>query len=116
MALTGIGDLGMVIGTDALTPLAFPLGPLVWIPAMVLWGVGTARAGVVSRWIGVGLALSEPLTIVLALALAPISPVVDRGSYTGALANGLVLAGIAVALYALQSGKRYLPGVASARA
>lgn len=115
MALTGMGDLGMVIGADGLTPLAFPLGPMLWIPSMVAWGIGTARAGVVSRWVGAGLALCEPLTIGLALALSPISPVVERGSYTGALANGLVVAGLAVALYALQSGRRHLPRVAAAR-
>ncbi|MBV9597675.1 MAG: hypothetical protein JOZ87_12515 [Chloroflexi bacterium] len=115
MALTGIGALGMVIGADGLTPLAFPIGPMLWIPSMVAWGVGTARAGVMPPWVGAGLALCQPLTIGLALALSPISPVVERGSYTGALANGLVLAGLAMALYALRSGNRHLTRVAAAR-
>lgn len=116
MALIAIGNVGMLTGADALTPLGFPIGPLVWIPSMVAWGVGTARARVVSRWVGAGIALSEPLTIGLALALSPISPVVERGSYTGALANGLVLAGMGLALYALRSGKRHAPRLAAAQA
>ncbi len=116
MALTGIGNTGMLIGAEVLAPLAFPVGPLVWIPSMVAWGVGTARAGVVPRWVGAGIALNEPMTIVLAIVLSPISPITDRGSCTGALANGLVLTGIALALYMLQRDSRHLPRVAAARA
>ena len=113
MTATGIGNLGVVLGMKPLGLLAFPLGPLVWIPAMVAWGIGTVRAGVVPRRVGVAIAACQPLTMVLAAALSPLSPVENRGSYTGALANGLALAVIAFALHAIDRRQRELPAPAA---
>lgn len=71
---------------------------LTWAAGLVLFGIGTARTGVLARWIGPAIALSQPLTVVAAVAMSrrvPLSPV---GSYSGALAHGAVWLSIARSL------------------
>jgi hypothetical protein len=70
----------------------------IWILAMVVFGIGTARAGVFPRWVGVGLGLSELLTIAAAAAMSPWVPIRDRGSFSGAVAHGLVLLAVSFAV------------------
>lgn len=67
----------------------------VWILAMAGYGVATARAGTLPRWIGVGIASSEPLTIAAGLALSPLAPLSETGSFSGAIAHGAVFLAIA---------------------
>ncbi len=93
-----VGQAGVVLDVAALKVLGFPLGALLWLAALIPFGVATARAGVVPRRVGVALALLEPGSILTGLALAPIAGLADRGGYSGALEKGLVLALLAVGL------------------
>jgi hypothetical protein len=85
-----LGTLFHVVGLNELEWVGFPLGAIGFLAFLVLLGMATARAGVFPRWWGVVLALSQPLTILVALALSPISPVTDYGNYTGAIVHGAV--------------------------
>jgi hypothetical protein len=87
----------MTLGALAAIPQAF--GQLessfvvvapVWVFGMIVFGIGTARAGVFPRWVGVLLAMSELLTMAAAAAMSPWVPIRDRGSFSGAIAHGVV--------------------------
>jgi len=62
----------------------------VWVLGMIVFGIGTSRAGVFPRWVGIALALSEMLTMGAAAAMSPWVPIRDRGSFSGAVAHGVV--------------------------
>lgn len=72
---------------------------LTWTTGLVLFGIGTARARSTARWLGPAIAASQPLTVAIALALSPRVPLSPIGSYSGALAHGLVWLGIAGSLH-----------------
>ena len=80
--------LGLVDGYFAVT---MP----VWILSMIMFGVGTARAGVFPRWMGVAIALAQPLAMATGVALSPWIGLHERGSFSGAVAHGTVLFAIA---------------------
>jgi len=67
----------------------------VWILSMIMFGIGTARAGVFPRWMGVAIALAQPLAMATGVALSPWIGLHDRGSFSGAVAHGTVLLAIA---------------------
>jgi hypothetical protein len=95
-----LGQVGIIAGSDLLMKTALPVGMLVWVPGLLLFGVATARARLLPRWIGVGIALSQGLAVLVGLALSPISPLANTGTYTGALAHGVVWLSFALALRA----------------
>lgn len=97
-ALVAVASVDLVIGTEAVQVLGFPLGALAWTLSMVAFGAATVRAGVFPRRVGWAIALSQPLTIAVAVALSPIAPLHDRGGYSGALAHGAVMLVLAAAL------------------
>ncbi len=98
-ALVGVAQVDLVIGTEAVQVLGFPLGVLVWTLAMAAFGAGTVRARVFPRRVGWGIALSQPLTIALAVPLSYLGvELADRGGYSGALAHGVVMLVLAAAL------------------
>lgn len=98
-ALVAVASIDLVIGTEAVQVLGFPLGALAWTLAMVAFGAGTVRAGVFPRLVGWGIALSQPLTIALSIPLDMLGiEVQDRGSYTGVLAHGAVMLMLAATL------------------
>jgi hypothetical protein len=95
----------MSVGLVSAVPQAFGhlassfafVAPL-WVLGMVAFGIGTSRAGVFPRWVGVGLALSELLTMAAAAAMSPWVPIRDRGSFSGAVAHGAVFLLISLAV------------------
>ncbi len=101
MILVLVGGAGLLLDIDALKMLGFPLGALLWLTTMALFGTATARAGVVGRYVGVALALLEPGALLGGLLLSPILPVYDRGNYWGGLEKGLVILVLARALWRL---------------
>ena len=103
------GFVGVVVSMIAAVGLVLPqsVGAIdtifaltvpAWILSMFAFGIGTARAGVFPRWVGVGLAISELLTMGAAAAMSPWIPLRDRGSFSGAVAHGIVFLSIAVAI------------------
>jgi hypothetical protein len=98
MGMLLAGFTGLVLGVDALALLGFPLGALLWLVAMVPFGIATARAGVVPRGVGIALALLEPGSILAGVALSPLAGLHDRGNFSGGLEKGLVVLLLAAAL------------------
>jgi hypothetical protein len=104
MVAVVVGQIGMVVDVDGVRWLGFPGGVLVWTVGMAIFGVSTARAGVLPVWCGAALALAEPLTIAAAVALSPIAPRQPSGSYSGAIAHGLIWLAIALLLWTRAAG------------
>jgi hypothetical protein len=90
MAATLIGQVGIIADLSGLTRTVLPAGVAVWLLGFALFGAGTVRARVLPPWVGVTIALSQPLAVVAGLALSPISPLSSTGSYSGAIAHGLI--------------------------
>ena len=88
--LAFLGQLCMITGVDELKAPLIAVGMLGWFGGLLLFGIGMAHAGVLPRWAGVTLALSELLTVLAGLALTPISPLSNSGDYSGAIAHGVI--------------------------
>lgn len=91
MALTAVGNVGIVLGSDTLRSAAFPLGPVGFVLGMAAFGLGTNRAGMHPRRVGTLIALAQPLTMATGLALSPVAGLHETGSYPGAMFHGVVL-------------------------
>lgn len=97
--LVAIAQVDLVIGTEAIQGLGFPLGVLAWTLGMVAFGAGTVRARVFPRRVGWAIAVSQPLTIATALLLSAVTGgPYERGSYTGAVVHGVMMLVLAAAL------------------
>jgi hypothetical protein len=96
-----LGQVGIIVDNELLLKTALPAGMSIWILGLILFGAATARARLLPRWIGIGIALSQGLAVLVGLALSPISPLANSGTYTGALAHGAVWLAVAVALRSL---------------
>lgn len=97
MAAGALGSVALLLGwTGSHFAVAVPF----WVLSMAVYGTATARAGVLPRWIGVALALSEVLVIATAVALSPWVPLSDHGSFSGAIAHGVVFLAIGRSLAA----------------
>lgn len=97
MAFVAVGNLDIVL-TNADSNFAFPLGALIVMGGLMAFGIGTARAGVFPRRVGVAIAASQLLTMATGVALSPLVPLHDYGSYSGGLAHGAVLLVLAASL------------------
>lgn len=106
-ALVAVASVDLVVGTEAVQFLGFPLGALLWTLGMVAFGAGTVRAGVFPRWAGWAIALSQPLTIALSVVVMSVLSieVADRGSYTGVVVHGAVMLLLAKALGEATTGR-----------
>jgi hypothetical protein len=100
MAVTLVGQVGIITDLEVLKRTALPTGVAIWLLGFALFGVATARARVLPPWAGAAIALSQPLAVVAGLALSPISPLSSTGDYSGALAHGLVWLALSAALRA----------------
>lgn len=90
MAVTLVGQAGIIADAQALKQTVLPAGVGMWLLGFVLFGIATTRARVLPPWTGVVLVLSQPLAVVAGVALSPISPLSSTGDYSGAIAHGLV--------------------------
>lgn len=99
VVLIGAANVALVLGSDALQALSFPIGALAWMLGMAALGAGTVRAGVFPPRVGWAIALAQPLTIALAIPLALLGwELHERGSYTGVIVHGVVMLILAAAL------------------
>ena len=97
MAFVAVGNFDIVL-RNADKNLAFPLGAVIFMGSLVAFGIGTARAGVLPRRVGLAIAASQLLTMATGLALSPLVPLHDYGSYSGGLAHGAVMLILAASL------------------
>jgi hypothetical protein len=101
-ALAIAGSIGIQAEQPALAALGFPGGAVIWAAGLMVFGIATLRAGVFPRFVGIALLLLEPGSILTGLALAPISPLHDRGSYSAGVEKGLALALVSYGFMILQ--------------
>jgi hypothetical protein len=98
IALGTAGNVGAVLGQEALAVIAFPGGPLCFLAGLALFGAATVRARVLPAWTGVLIALSQPNAMLIGLALSWHAPLQPHGSYTGALGHALAMLAVAAGL------------------
>jgi hypothetical protein len=80
-----------------------------WAIGLILFGMGTMLAGVLPRYAGVVMMLLEPGSVLAGLALSPIAPIHDRGTYSGAVEKGIGLALLALAMHTACERRRMVP-------
>lgn len=110
--LVYLGNLGLVFNVPVLLPLGFPGGAIVGAVGLIVFGVATWRARVLHWSAGLAFILWEPGSIATGLALAPISPLRDRGSYSAGIWKGFAIGMVA---FGLQAVSRRLRGVPKER-
>lgn len=101
-----LGNIGLQFNIHSLSFLDAPLGPMIFLIALVLFGVGILAAGVLPKSAGWAVILLEPMSIGAAFLLLPIAPMFPRGTYSGNVGKGIALGMIAFAFRALSSRRR----------
>jgi hypothetical protein len=96
-----LGQAGIIADNDLLKGTALPAGMLLYFGGMFLFGLGTARAGILSWKLGLAIAFSEVLTALTGIAFSPLVGLSSSGAYSGALAHGVIWLAVARALRAL---------------
>jgi hypothetical protein len=97
-ALALLGNIGLQLNIKALESLGFPGGAMVWLVGLTCFGIGTLMAGVLPKYAGWALILLEPSSILAALALSRIAPLLPRGAYSGNVGKGLAMGVVALGL------------------
>lgn len=97
-ALTILGGIGDVLHSALLEHLGFPAGPLLWTVGLIVYGIASWRTRIFPRYVALTLILFEPASILTGVALSPIAPLHDSGSYTGGLekAVAVMILGLAI--------------------
>jgi hypothetical protein len=105
--LTILGGIGNVLHSGLLEHLGFPAGPLLWTVGLIVYGIATWRTRIFQRYVAVTLILFEPASILTGLALSPIAPLHDSGSYTGGVekAVAVMILGLAIRQLSLDLSK-----------
>jgi hypothetical protein len=97
-ALALLGNIGLQLNIKALESFGFPGGAIVWLVGLVWFGIGTLMAGVLPKYVGWALILLEPSSILAAVALSRIAPLLPRGAYSGNVGKGVAMGIIALGL------------------
>ena len=105
-AMCLLGSIGLQLDIKPLQFFGFPGGPITWLIGLTSFGIGTLLAGAVPKKAGWGLILLEPGSVLAAVILSPISPVRDRGAYSGNVVKGTALLMVALALQAVARRER----------
>jgi hypothetical protein len=93
-----VGQLAALFDWDALKFLGFPVAVLAWMLGSALFGIALAKSGFEPRWAGYAIGIAQLSAIITGVALSPIRELSDYGSYTGALAHGVIWLSIAWSL------------------
>ncbi len=89
--LAVIVQIAIVASDEARSGPVILAGLIVWLAGLVIYGVATARAGVLPVWSGVLIAVSQLFAVAGGLALSPISSLSnDGGDYSGAVGHAVV--------------------------
>src|SRR6478609_2467102 len=97
-ALLFVSQVIVVAAIEQLYWLAFPVAAGIWFVGFLIYGIATARAGVLVPWIGIAIGVSQLTAVLFGIALSPISPIADHGDYSGAIGHGIVWLAIGVTL------------------
>ncbi len=96
--LTVLGGVGNVLHNALLEKLGFPAGPLLWTVGLIVYGIATWRIRIFPRYVALTLILFEPASILTGVALSPIAPLHDSGSYTGGIEKAVAVLILAMAV------------------
>ncbi|GAA4467225.1 hypothetical protein GCM10023189_50510 [Nibrella saemangeumensis] len=91
MTLVWFVNVGLLINQPLLATFSFPVGPMLWIAALIAYGVVTLKGRVLPRYVGWTLILLEPVSLLCGLALSTVAPLADRGAYSAGVEKGLAL-------------------------
>lgn len=84
-------QIAIVASDDARTGPVVLAGLIVWLAGLVIYGIATARAGVLPVWSGILIATSQLFAVAGGLALSPFSSLTnDGGDYSGAVGHAIV--------------------------
>lgn len=89
--LTVLGGIGNAAHNAPLERLGFPTGPLLWTVGLIVYGIASWRIRVFPRYVAWTLLLFEPASILTGVALSPIAPLHDSGSYTGGIEKAVAV-------------------------
>ena len=89
--LTVLGGIGNVAHNALLEHLGFPTGPVLWTVGLIVYGIATWRLRIFPRYVAWMLILFEPASILTGVALSPIAPLHDSGSYTGGIEKAVAV-------------------------
>lgn len=92
------GNVGLQLHIPALEKLQAPLGVIVWLAGLALFGIGVLVARVVPRPVGWAIILLEPASVLAAFMLLPIAPMLERGAYSGNVGKGVAMAVVGLSL------------------
>lgn len=95
---TVLGGIGNVSHNALLEHLGFPTGPVLWTVGLIGYGIASWRIRIFPRYVAWTLILFEPASILTGIALSPIVPLHDSGSYTGGIekAVAVLILGLAI--------------------
>jgi len=97
-ALVLLGNIGLQLNIAPLERLQAPLGVVVWLSGLALFGTGILVARVVPKSAGWAIILLEPASVLAAVLLRPLAPMLERGAYSGNIGKGLAMGIVALAL------------------
>ena len=100
-SLVLLGNIGLQLHIPPLEKLEAPLGVLVWLSGLALFGIGIPVARVVLRPIGWAVLLLEPASVLAAVLFRPIAPMLERGAYSGNVGKGIAMAVVSFSLHNL---------------
>jgi len=84
------GQLSLALDFDSLKPVLVAVSAASFVGGLMLTGIALIRANLAPGWMGVALIIAQPLVMVIAFALSPISPLAESGDYSGAASHGIV--------------------------
>jgi len=98
-AITAIpGQLCLALDLDSLKPVIVSVSAATFVGVLVLPGIDIIRVAIAPRWMGAALIIAQPLVIIIAFALSPISPLVESGDYSWAVGHSIVWGRIGLTL------------------
>jgi hypothetical protein len=96
-----LGNIGLQLNIHTFDAMGFPGGAITWLIGLGCFGIGTIKARVVPPYAGWALILLEPGSILAAMALSPIAPLLERGAYSGNVGKGVAMGIVALGLRAV---------------
>ncbi len=98
-AFTAIpGQICLAFDLDSIKPVIVGVSAVTFVGGLVLTGIAIIHANIAPRWMGIALVLAQPLVMIIAVALSPISPLAESGDYSGAAGHAIVWALIGLSL------------------
>ncbi len=105
-ALVLLGNIGLQLHIAPLEKLQAPLGVVVWLVGLVCFGAGILFARILPKSAGWAIILLEPASVLAAVLLLPVAPMLERGAYSGNIGKGISMGIVALALKKVQDGSR----------